>query len=56
MMQKILKRMTETLAHILIGEGLDGFQKSFHPCALDQSSLRIGRVNCFYPPITREVK
>ena len=26
-------------------EGLDGFQKSLCPCALDESSLSIGRVN-----------
>ena len=26
-------------------QGLDGFQKSLHPCALDASSLGIGRVN-----------
>ena len=25
--------------------GLDGFQKILHPCALDESSLSIGRVN-----------
>ena len=27
------------------GQGLDGFQKSFHPCALDKSSHGIGQVN-----------
>ena len=26
-------------------QGLDGFQKSLHPCALNESSLSIGRVN-----------
>ena len=26
-------------------QGLDDFQKSLHPCALDESSLSIGRVN-----------
>ena len=25
--------------------GLDGFQKPLRPCALDESSLSIGRVN-----------
>ena len=25
--------------------GSDGFEKSVHPCALDESSLSIGRVN-----------
>ena len=48
--------MTETLAYsesILRGwiptwQGLDGFQKSLHLCALDESSLSIGRVKmCF---------
>ena len=24
-------------------QGLDGFRKSLHPCALDESSLNIGR-------------
>ena len=26
--------------------GSDDFQKPFRPCALDESSLSIGRVNC----------
>ena len=26
-------------------QGFDGFKKSLHPCALDESSLSIGRVN-----------
>ena len=26
---------------------LDGFQKYLHSCALDESSLSIGRVNCY---------
>ena len=26
-------------------QGLDGFQKSLRPCALDESSLSIGRVS-----------
>ena len=29
---------------IAIWQGLDGFQKSLHPCALDESSHSIGRV------------
>ena len=49
--------MTETLAYGYSSEstqlelsndypqGLDGFQKSLHPCALDESSLSIGRFN-----------
>ena len=44
--------MTETLAHgysseyprIPTQQGLDVFQKSLRPCALDNSSLSIGRV------------
>ena len=51
--------MTETLAHGYLPESTlrelsneyqhnrvskDGFQKSLHPCALDESSLSIGRV------------
>ena len=36
------------LSELLIWQGLDGFQKSFHRCALDKSSLSIGRVKlCF---------
>ena len=27
--------------------GLDGFQKSLHPCAVDESSLRTGRVKLY---------
>ena len=50
-------KMTETLAYGYSYEntqsysvntnmtGLDGFQKSLHPCALDESSISIGRVN-----------
>ena len=30
--------------------GLDGFQKSMHPCALDASSLSIRRVKCTKEP------
>ena len=33
----------------MTGTGLDGFQKSLHPCALDESSLSIGRVNLYAP-------
>ena len=55
MMQKYWK-ITETLAYgyssestqqelwVLIWQGLDGFQKYLHLCALDESSLSIGRV------------
>ena len=28
----------------MTGKGLDGFQKSLHPCAFGKSSLSIGRV------------
>ena len=34
--------------------GLDGFQKSSHPCALGESSLRIGRVNGPYSQLFRK--
>ena len=48
--------MTETLAHgyssecsafqrIPMRQGLDGFQNDLRPCALDESSPSIGRVN-----------
>ena len=48
-------KMIKTLAHgyssvraiqwIPTWHGLDGFRKSLRPCALDESSLSIGRVN-----------
>ena len=31
-------------------QGLNGFQKSLHSCALDERSLSIGRVKCFIQP------
>ena len=37
---------------IPIQHGLDGFQKTFLPCALDESSLSIGRVNPFHAETT----
>ena len=54
--------MTETLAYGYSSEstnrelsneyqGLDGFQKSLHSCALDGSSLSIGRVNLKNSPV-----
>ena len=58
MVQNFFGKMTETL--VLIWEysaeaiqwiptwqGLDGFQKSLRPCALDEGSLIIERVNPF---------
>ena len=57
MMQKNNWKMTDTLAHgyssestqqeykwIPIWQGLDGFQKHLHHCALDESGLSIDRV------------
>ena len=62
--------MTETLANGYSSEstqwelaiqmntnltGLDGFQKSLHSCALDKSSLSIGRVNMTVMSTTPDV-
>ena len=34
--------------------GLDGFQKSLHPCALDENSHNIGMVNLAEKALTHE--
>ena len=36
--------MSYQMSTNMTGKGLDGFQKSLHPCSLDKSSLSIGRV------------
>ena len=40
-----LKELSESYPMNTNMTGLDGFQKSLCPCALDKSSLSIGRVN-----------
>ena len=36
-----------------LSEGIDGFQKSLHPCSLDESSLSTGRVKETYTDINK---
>ena len=40
---------------ILTWQGLDGYQEYLHPCALDESSLSIGRVNWELTPISCKI-
>ena len=44
----IWESSSSALLWIPTWQGLDGFQKSLHPCALDENSLSIGRVKSMH--------
>ena len=47
----IWENSTRAIQWIPTWQGLDGFQKPLHPCALDEISLSIGRQNNLFSPL-----